>query len=185
MRTVLFTTLLLLGYAVSFTEEKKKSPSPNKIPLPPLSQGGLLSLWYHDHKFIQKEYGDFELMNYKNSGFKTKQDSLTANSWKLLAIGDFLTKELSYATLARVKNKDRGLLLIFFKWHDPSIDSSRTHGIFYRTYLSSDKVLLRTKQCTTGGVDTLEIACDDLKQKSGKCYYDSSKGVMVLKMTDK
>ena len=100
-------------------------------------------------------------------------------------MGDFLTKDVSYATLAKVKGNDQGLLLIMFKWHDPAKDTSRTHGIFYRTVIGKDKLLLRTKQCTTGGVDTLEISCGDLQRACGKCYYDTKQGKMVLDIVDK
>ena len=147
--------------------------------------GGLSSLWYHDHKFLKEEYGDFELLNYKNAGFKDSRDSLTAHSWTLFTMGDFLTKDLSYATLAKVKGSDQGILLIMFKWHDPAKDSSSAHGIFYRTFIGKEKLLLRTKQCTTGGVDTLEISCGDLQRRCGKCYYDSKQGKMVLDIIGK
>ncbi len=187
----LFKALLCVGLALlcsiavaQETESKKATPKKiKKIPLPPVIDGGLSSLWYHDHIFIKEEYGDFELLNYKNSGFNARQDSLSAESWKLLAIGDFLTKEVSYATLAKVKNNDKGILLFFFKWHDPA-DSSRAHGVFYRTFIGREKLLLRTIQCTTGGVDTLEISCGDLKRRCGKCYYDTKQSKMVLEITD-
>jgi hypothetical protein len=171
--------------SICFAQEKtKKSASSEIIPLPPVMGGGLSSLWYHDHKFIKEEYGDFELLHYKNAGFKDRQDSLTALSWTLFTMGDFLTKEVSYATLARVKGKDQGILLLMFKWHDPK-DTSRTHGIFYRTFIGKDKLLLRTKQCTTGGVDTLEISCGDLQRRCGQCYYDPKQSKMVLDIIEK
>ncbi len=183
--SLFIVSLFLLSSSVFAQEKTKKSTSKQIIPLPPVMSGGLSSLWYHDHKFVKEEYGDFELLNYKNSGFKTSQDSLKAKSWTLFAMGDFLTKEVSYATLAKVKGNDQGLLLIMFKWHDPAKDSSSAHGIFYRTFIGKDKLLLRTKQCTTGGVDTLEISCGDLQRGCGKCYYDTKKGKVVLEITEK
>lgn len=187
MRTVtLFIVSLLLLFLSAFTQEKKEKPAAAlKIPLPPVISGGLSSLWYHDHKFLLDEYGDFELLNYKNAGFTTSRDSLTAHSWTPFTMGDFLKKELSYATLAKVKGNDQGILLIMFKWHDPAKDSSSAHGIFYRTFIGKDKLLLRTKQCTTGGVDTLEISCGDLQRACGKCYYDTKQSKMVLDIVGK
>lgn len=186
MRRVVFTVIMIFILCiVSFTQEKTDTTSSSmRVPLPPLSSGGLSSLWYHDHKFILDEYGEFELLNYKNVGFAVAEDSLTAYSWTPLAMGDFVEKEVSYATLARVKDKNKGILLILFRWHDPS-DSSRAHGVYYKTFIGKDKLLLRTKQCTTGGVDTLEISCGDLKRRCGKCYFDKSKENMVLEMVDK
>ena len=177
--------LVVLVYSVGFSQEKTKKPSTAmKVPLPPVVTGGLTSLWYHDHKFLLDEYGEFELLNYKNAGFKTSRDSLSAYSWDPFVMGDFVEKEISYATIARIKNNDKGLLLLFFRWIEPS-DSTRTHGIFYRTFIGKDKLLLRTKQCTTGGVDTLEISCGDLRQVCGKCYFDNKKAEMVLEMVGK
>ena len=184
MRTIIFLSVVLI-YSVGFCQEETKKPSTSmKVPLPPVIAGGLTSLWYHDHKFLLDEYGEFELLNYKNAGFKTSRDSLSAYSWEPFVIGDFVEKEISYATIARIKNSDKGLLLLFFRWIEPS-DSTRTHGIFYRTFIGKDKLLLRTKQCTTGGVDTLEISCGDLKQICGKCYFDNKKAEMVLEMGSK
>lgn len=177
--------LVMMIYSAGFSQEATKKPSTSmKVTLPPVVDGGLTSLWYHDHKFILSEYGEFELINYKNAGFKTSRDSLSAYSWEPFVIGDFVEKEVSYATIARVKNNDKGLLLIFFRWIEPS-DSSLINGVFYRTFIGKDKLLLRTKQCLTGGVDTLEISCGDLKQRCGKCYFDNKKAEMVLEMTGK
>lgn len=182
MRTIIPAFMLFLCL-FSFAQEKKSSSS-MRIPLPPLINGGISSLWYDDHKFIQSEYGEFELLNYKNVGFEISKDSLSAHSWRLLAMGDFIEKEVSYATLARVKGNDKGILLIFFRWHNPS-DSSRTQGVFYRAFIGKDKLLLRTKQSITGGVDTLEFSCGDLIRKCGKCYFNEKQRQMVLEMTDK
>ena len=177
-----FLIIALLGMPGSTRDTTTKKSTGMQVPLPPLTHGGLTSLWYHDHKFILDEYGEFELLNYKNAGFSFQEDSITAYSWKMLAMGDFLDKEVSYATLARVKNNDNGILLIMFRWVDPK-DS--THGVFYRTFIGKDRLLLRTKQCTTGGVDTLEISCGDLKRRCAKCFYDPKKKEMVLEMTGK
>ncbi len=176
--------LLLLCLPTISQKNSEKKSTAMLVPLPPVANGGLSSLWYHDHKFILDEYGKFDLLNYKNAGFKGNTDSLTALSWKMLAMGDFLRKDVSYATLARVKNRPDGILLIMFQWHDPT-DSSRLHGVHYKTFIGKEKLLLRTKQCTTGGVDTLEFSCGDLKRRCGLCYFDGKKGKMVLKITDK
>ena len=184
MRAIILLLVVII-YSMSYSQEETKKPSTSmKVPLPPVVDGGLTSLWYHDHKFLLDEYGEFELLNYKNAGFETSRDSLSASSWMPFVIGDFVEKEVSYATLARVKNNDKGLLLIFFRWIEPS-DSSLTNGVFYRTFIEKDKLLLRAKQCTTGGVDTLEISCGDLKHGCGKCYFDNKKAEMVLEMTGK
>ncbi len=182
----IFVPVYVLFFCMlSFAEEKQAdSKSSMKVPLPPFSNGGILSLWYHDHKFILEEYGEFDLLNYNNVGFDMSRDSLSAYSWKLVAMGDFISKEVSYATLARVKKNDKGILLILFQWHDPS-DSSKTHGVYYRTFIDKNKLLLRTKQSTTGAVDTLEISCGDLYNRCGKCYFDKEKGQMILDMADK
>jgi hypothetical protein len=184
MRKIVLLFVVLV-YSVGFSQEEKKKPSTAmKVPLPPVVAGGLTSLWYHDHKFLLDEYGEFELLNYKNAGFKSSRDSITAYSWEPFVLGDFVEKEVSYATIARIKNSDKGLLLLFFRWIEPS-DSTQTNGIFYRTFIAKDKLLLRTKQCTTGGVDTLEISCGDLKERCGKCYFDNKKAEMVLEMVSK
>ncbi len=177
-------TIFIICLPGTTQEKSQKKSTAMQVPLPPLSHGGLTSLWYHDHKFLLDEYGEFELLNYKTAGFTGPQDSITAYSWKMLAIGDFLEKSISYATLARVKNNDKGILLIMFRWVDPA-DSTRAHGVFYRTFIGKDKLLLRVKQCTTGGVDTLEISCSDLKRRCAKCFYDTKKGQMVLETVDK
>lgn len=186
---IIMLLIVMIFYSVGFSQENVEDSSSSslssmRVPLPPVVYGGLTSLWYHDHKFLLDEYGEFELLNYKNAGFKTSRDSLSAYSWEPFVMGDFVEKEVSYATIARIKNNDKGLLLLFFRWIDPT-DSTRTHGIFFRTFIGRDKLLLRTKQCLTGGVDTLEISCGDLKQICGKCYFDNKKAEMVLEMVGK
>jgi hypothetical protein len=182
--TLALLSLLVLSVSGITQDTSVKKSTDMQVPLPPLSHGGLTSLWYHDHKFILDEYGEFEPLNYKTAGFSKLKDSITAYSWNMLAMGDFLEKSVSYATLARVKNSDKGILLIMFRWVDPT-DPAQAHGVFYRTFIGKDQLLLRTKQCTTGGVDTLEISCGDLTRRCAKCFYDPKKGEMVLEMTDK
>jgi hypothetical protein len=180
-RVIVFYALVLRALVPA---QDSVTASSGMIPLPPLTNGGLTSLWYDEHKYLDKEYGEFELLNYGNSGFKTRRDSLTAYSWQLVAMGDFVEKSVSYATLARVRNHPGGLLLIMFKWHDPA-DTARAHGIYFQTFIGKEKLLLRTKQCTTGGVDTLEISCGDLKRSCGKCWFDPQVREMVVEMAEK
>lgn len=182
-KTVLF--ILAVTCALSFSQVKSKDTSAAPvIPLPPVVDGGLTSLWYNDHKYILDEYGGFELLNYKNVGFNVSRDTLNAYAWKLFVMGDYAEKELSYATLARLKNQEKGLLLLFFRWFDPS-DTTKKHGVYYTTFLAKDKYLLRTKQSLDEGFDTLEISCGDLKKRCGMVYYDMKQKQMVLKMTGK
>jgi hypothetical protein len=172
--------IIALFYALSFSQHSSKdTASATKIPLPPIVDGGLTSLWYNDHKHILDEYGDFELLNYKNAGFKLSSDSLNAYAWRLFVMGDYVEKELSYATVARLKNSDKGVLLVFFRWFDPT-DTTKKHGVFYTTFLAKDKCLLRTKQSLGEGFDTLEISCGDLNRRCGMCYYDMTKKQMVF-----
>ena len=182
-KALVFITALV--YALGFSQAASKdTTSAPRLELPPVVNGGLMGLWYHDHTYILDTYGEFELLNYKNAGFKVTSDSLNAYAWKLFVMGDYVEKELSYATVARLKKNDKGLLLIFFRWFDPA-DTTKKHGVFYTTLLAKDKCLLRTKQSLGEGFDTLEISCGDLKQRCGKCYYDMTKKQMVLQMTGK
>jgi len=177
--------MLALCCALGFSQHTSKdTPSAAKIPLPPFVDGGLTSLWYNDHKHILDIYGEFELLNYTNAGFKVSSDSLNAYAWKLFVMGDYVEKELSYATVARLKNSDKGALLIFFRWFDPA-DTTKKHGVYYTAFLAKDKCLLRTKQSLGEGFDTLEISCGDVKQRCGVCYFDMTQKRMVLKMSGK
>jgi hypothetical protein len=176
MRHYLVITLLFLILSINITAQEKQNPTiPSKpVPLPPLSHGGLMGLWYHDHVFVAKEFGEFELLNFKNLGYMFDRELVTKNSWKLFVLGNFIDKGISYATLARLKNRSTGYLLLFFKWPD-SKDTTQTHGVFHTVFLNQEKSLLRTVQSTSGDLDTLEVACPGLDSCCIKFFYDVSK----------
>jgi hypothetical protein len=176
------TAAKLILCAAVITTIAEEPQNAKKINVPPLSNGGIASLWYPEHAFLQKEYGEFELLNYSNTSYRVRKDSITDSTWKLVAIGNFLPEGLQYATLAKVKAHPDGALLVMFEWKDPA-DSTKDHGIFYRTYLSKKKVLLRTRQARVGNIDTLEFSCADIKRRCGQCFYDEQTGEMKLALT--
>jgi hypothetical protein len=148
--------------------------------IPPLYKGGIAGLWHHDHAFIRREYGEFELLNYENVTFPVSSDSLKRSSWKLVAMGNFLNDSLQFATLARLKGRNDGLLLIMFEWTDPT-DSTRSHGVFHHTFIGKESLLLRTKQSVEpGGLDSLEFSCADLDRVCGRAYYNKDAGAVSL-----
>lgn len=182
-----FSVLIVLLLCCAVAPQDTASPatasagSP-RIPVPPLYKGGLASLWYNDHVYVQKEYGPFELLNFDNVPYADAQDTLTSKSWKLTAIGNFTNHStVQFATLARTQSNR--ILLIFFEWSEAS-DSTRPNGVFYHTVLSKNKLLIRTKQSLTGDVDTLEFSCVDIDRRCGRCYLDKQRQQMVLDMTD-
>lgn len=177
-------SILAVVFILFVGSYSQNSTSSMKVQLPPFSHGGIMSLWYDDHKFLMKEYGEFDLLNYKNTDFALSRDSISAYNWKLFVMGNYINKDLSYATLARVKNLTDGLLLVMFQWHEPT-DTTKKHGVFFQTFIGKKKLLLRTKQSLSGGVDTLELSCGDLKKRCGVCYYDDKQKKMVIKMTGK
>jgi len=152
--------------------------------VPPLSDGGIASLWANEHEFIKHTYGPFELLSFSNTTHRIKRDTVTDRTWQLVAMGNFLAEGLQFATLARLKDKPDGTLLIVFEWKDIK-DSTRTHGVFYHTYLSKPDLLIRTKQGAGGAFDTLQISCADIQRVCGQCYFDSSGNRMRLEMIDK
>lgn len=154
------------------------------IMVPPVGNGGLLGLWEPEHKFIDATYGPFELLNFRNAPYATKPDTLSPASWQLMSMGNYLESGLQFATLARLKNRPNGTLLILFKWKDPA-DTTSPHGVFYHTFLSNTALVIRTKQSSTGVLDTLEFSCADTKRACGKCWYVPGTGTMQLEMTDK
>ncbi|MBD3315816.1 MAG: hypothetical protein GF344_08525 [Chitinivibrionales bacterium] len=174
--------LVLVGLSVIARNNKK---AVGTVPVPPFHDGGIMSLWYREHKFIQNEFGDFELLNYDNCGFDVEKDSLAADGWKLVALGNFLgEKGVQYATLARVSNQSKGLLLVMFEWVDPA-DGTKPHGVFYHTFVGQETLLIRTKQAAEGGVDTLEFSCSDMSRICGKAYYNAAADEFSLGVVDK
>jgi hypothetical protein len=168
---------------VSLVAQDTSNPS-GRVPVPPLSKGGIASLWYREHEFIQEEYGDFDLLNFDNVAYRIRSGGMTDTTWQLTAIGNFLREGLQFATLARLKNRADGVLLIMFEWVDPS-DTTRSHGVFYDTFVSKDQLLIRTKQSGVGHLDTLEFSCADAQRRCGKLFFDSALDKMVLRLTDK
>jgi len=165
-------------------EQEKTTKKGSGVKVPPLSDGGVASLWANEHEFVKHKYGPFELLNFGNTAYRIKRDTVTDKTWQLVAMGNFLPEGLQFATLARLKNKPDGTLLIVFEWNEAK-DSSRTHGVFYHSYLSKPDLLIRTKQGAGGAFDTLQISCADIQRVCGKCYYDSSASRIQLKMVDK
>jgi hypothetical protein len=159
------------------------TPASQRIPTPPLMNGGLAGLWANDHVYMEETYGEFDLLNLENSTYRIKRDSITDKTWVLFAMGDFLPKQgLQYATLGKLKNKPDGTLLCMFEWSNP--DDSTGHGVIYHTFLGRNDLLLRTKQGEGGKNDTLELSCADLQRVCGKCYFDRDKEAMTLEMTN-
>ncbi len=164
---------------LSATNESKRSG----IPVPPLQKGGIAGLWYREHEFIQEKYGPFKLLNFDDVSYRIKNDSADDLSWRLVAMGNFLERGIQYATLARVENYPDKTLLIMFEWVPPS-DTNNSHGVFYHTLLSKDKLLLRTKQ-SQSGIDTLEFSCADVQRICGKAYYDIGAKAVRLEIVGK
>jgi hypothetical protein len=153
--------------------------------LPPLVDGGVAGLWARDHQYVQDTYGPFELLNFVNTPHRIKRGTMTDKTWQLVAMGNFLPgNDLQFATLAQLKERVGGTLVIMFEWKDPA-DSAAGHGVFYHTFLRRSDLLIRTKQGAGGLMDTLEISCADLQRACGKCYYDSTASSVVLRMADK
>jgi hypothetical protein len=176
---VLCATLLIAGSLPG----KDKEPVA-RVPVPPLQNGGLMSLWYKEHKYVLEEYGEFELLNLGNCGFPVATDKITATSWKLFAMGNFLNESMQYATLLRTKNHPDGILLVMFQWAQAG-DTTRPHGVFYDSFIGKPTLLIRTKQSATeDGLDTLEFSCEDLDRVCGQAYYETSSGSMKLNIVD-
>jgi hypothetical protein len=155
-----------------------------RVPVPPLAKGGIAGLWYREHDFIRAKYGDFELLNFDNVAYRMRSEGMTDTTWQLTAMGNFLREGLQFATLARLKNRPDGVLLIMFEWVDPS-DTTRSHGVFHDTFLNKPQLLVRAKQSGTGHLDTLEFSCADAQRRCGKLFYDTALDRMVLRPTDK
>lgn len=162
---------------------EKKVPS-GGIKVPPLSNGGIASLWVPAHEFIQKQYGPFELLNFSNAPDHIVRDSVVDGTWKLVAMGNFLDKRLQFATLAHLENQSTGTLLIMFEWPDRA-DSTAPHGVFHHELLGKEKLLIKTKQSKSGGLDTLEFSCADIQRTCGKCFYDTKSKSMRVVLTGK
>jgi hypothetical protein len=177
-----FFTLALTATCLAIVAGDLKSTG--NVPLPPLSKGGIASLWYREHTFIQEEYGDFKLLDYDNCSFPVEKERVARSTWKLVAMGNFVSeKSVQYATLARVANQPEGVLLIMFEWVDPA-DTSRPHGVFHHTFVGQESLLIRTKQASEGWVDTLEFSCSDLDRVCGKAYYNTANGAISLAIVD-
>ena len=154
------------------------------LPLPPMRNGGIVDLWEHDHEYIKGQFGQFELLNRDNVSFRMKTEGVADTTWKLAAIGNFLPGSIQYATLARRKGRDDGVLLLMFRWVSPD-DSSSPHGVFYDAVIGKDALLIRTKQGIETPVDTLELSCSDTERLCAKCFFDSTSHQMILRMVDK
>ncbi|MBD3320035.1 MAG: hypothetical protein GF350_02965 [Chitinivibrionales bacterium] len=182
MRTVTIaalSTLLLHIHAGTAAD----TTGSGRLPLPPFSNGGISSLWVHDHEYVQQEIAEFELLNFRNIDYRVKKNGITDTTWKLVAMGNFLNEDIQFATLARLKKRTDGILLIMFDWAQAG-DSSKTHGVFYHSFIGKKSLLIRTKQ-SAGSVDTLEFSCADTKRVCGKCYFDPVGNQMLLKMVGK
>ncbi|MBD3344517.1 MAG: hypothetical protein GF401_05600 [Chitinivibrionales bacterium] len=157
--------------------------SSGKLPVPPFANGGITSLWAHDHEYIQKEFGEFELLSYGNIDYRVEKNGVTDTTWKVVAMGNYLQEGIQFATLARLKNRTDGILLIMFDWAEIG-DSPQTNGVFYHSFIGKESLLIRTKQ-SSSGTDTLEFSCADTERLCGKCYFDSTSNQMLLKMVGK
>jgi len=165
--------LFLISISI-FSSDTTTTKESRKIPVPPLANGGIAGLWYPEHEYIQKKYGDFELLNFSNAGYDIPKDSNSTKPWKLTALGNFLPgTSVQYAALARLAQHDDGLLLIMFEWVDPT-HSPKSHGVFYDSFIGKQSLVIRTRQGFNGGVDTLEFSCTDLDRLCGQAYYDST-----------
>jgi len=186
LRSALVSITALMILSVGFSEDTlKRERTEVKIPVPPFMNGGIAGLWYREHAFIQNEYGEFELLNYGNVDAEQPRDSLTAHSWKLTAMGDFLPgKELQYAALARIKGRADGTLLVMFEWTDPT-DTTRPHGVFYHSFIGKNPLLVRKKQGLDNAVDTLEFSCSDLERVCGRAYYREKSNSFAFDVVDK
>lgn len=179
-KTLLVLCTVLLAAPLYAQDAPKK-----KLTLPPMFKGGLAGFHPKEHHFIESQYGDYEPLSFENTTHRIKRDSVTDKTWQLVAMGNFKKeKGLQFASLAKVKEKPGGTLLLMFEWNDPT-DSTKAHGIFFHSYLSKTDLLIRTKQGPDGALDTLELSCADVNRVCGKCYFDTEKNRVVLKMVDK
>ncbi|MBD3422301.1 MAG: hypothetical protein GF398_19480 [Chitinivibrionales bacterium] len=178
MRAVLVAFLLAFAALLS-------ANTGGRVPLPPFVNGGIASLWYPDHKHIEEKFGAFELLNYANTSYRVGKEGVADTSWKLVAMGNYLPRDIQFATLAHVAGKENGILLIMFEWAGAG-DTAQSHGVFYTSFIGKKNMLIRTKQ-TSGneGVDTLEFSCADTQRRCGKCFFDERSGSMQMVLTDK
>jgi hypothetical protein len=145
-----------------------------KIPPAPIAHGGLVTLSEPDRAALQKEYGEFELLDFRNARLDQSRDSITAHGWGLAVKGKFRhSGKVEYAALARVKSQPDGVLLIMLDGRVPA-DST---GLFYHSYIGLP-LLLRTRAGANGAVDTLEFACAKLNQSCGRAYVDATDGTV-------
>lgn len=159
-----------------------RGESSAKLPLPPFSNGGIRGLWAQDHEYIQKKFGTFELLDYSDFEYRVRREGMTDTTWKLVAMGNFLPKGIQFATLARLQNRSDGLLLIMFDWLTLE-EAKQSTGVFYTSFLSKEKLLLRTKQTTVdSGTDTLLVSCGDTESLCGKAYFDSKSNQVVYRV---
>ncbi|MBD3393783.1 MAG: hypothetical protein GF418_16755 [Chitinivibrionales bacterium] len=177
-----FALLLSLFLIPVSPSAQKDAEASGKVQVPPLSKGGIASLWYRDHEFMQEEYGPFELLNFDNVDYRIRREGVTDSTWKLTAIGNFLKEGIQYATLARLKNRPGGVLLIMFEWVAPA-ETQRPHGVFYHAYLSKPQLLIRTRQSGAGAIDTLEFSCADVQRRCGKLFLDTKSNQIALELT--
>ncbi len=186
LRKVLTSIAAFMVLSAGIAEDTSKAKgTEGKVPVPPLMNGGIAGLWYREHAFIEKEYGEFELLNYDNVDVEQPRDSLTARSWKLTAMGDFLPgKKIQYAALARIKGRADGTLLVMFEWTDPT-DTTRSHGVFYHSFIGKNPLLVRKRQGLADAVDTLEFSCSDLERVCGRAYYREKNNSFSFDVVDK
>jgi hypothetical protein len=184
VRRLAILFVLLTAVAAATAQDKATEAKPKKqLMLPPMYKGGIAGLWEKEHLFVKSQFGEFELLNFDNTTHRIKVDTMTDKTWQLVAMGNYLEKGLQFATLARVKDKPEGMLLIMFEWKEPA-EGSDAHGVFYHQFVGKQDLLLRTKQGGGGKLDTLELSCTDVQRVCGKCYYNTDKGRVELQTID-
>jgi len=177
----IFIPLLLLW--ICFFMSVAMGQKNKKLMIPPVMNGGLAGLWECEHKFIEKTYGEFELLNFGNVDYSYENVSLSSKTWKLFSMGNYTQKKMQFATLARLKNYKDKILLIVFEWNPPQ-DTTCTHGVLFHSLLSESHVLIRTAQALGGCCDTIQISCADRNRLCATCYYNSESGVFKLDMLE-
>ncbi len=173
---------VLVVICVAFAQQTNSSKSSQRLPLPPFSNGGIRGLWAHDHEYIQNKFGEFQLLDYSKINFEIKREGVTDTTWKLVTMGNYLPEGVQFATLARLKNRSGGLLLIMFDW--VSLEEAKQRpGVFYTSFIGKEKLLLRTRQSRAkNGIDTLFLSCANTESLCGKAFYDRASKQIVYRV---
>jgi hypothetical protein len=150
-----------------------------KLALPPMVDGGIAGFPRAHHTWLEERFGEYRLCTHENTPYAADK-ARDADAWELVEMGRFTPDgTLRFATLARIANRDDGVLLIIFSWGDTATEVG---PLTYYNFLGEDEVLLHTAQGVGETVDTLLYTCKKAPDTwCGRVYYSETQKDFVIR----